>query len=520
MKHRNYLIGAMCAGGLAAILASATHVAAESDLAHPVAGPSAQRLPWYVTAAALYEVTLKPNSPFWPVERLSLTPEEQGRQLRDWKEKGIDTVEVFAPEDGGNSYGGLDARNRYAIGPGGGTIEDFKRLVANVHSMGMHMVTFQNLGYAAVDAPEFQKAEQDVRRGITSRESKLFLWSDHADAPPPAEGNSYFPVSITHPGPPPRKQGFWQWSETAQHYYWTRWPGSQGATKPLPQYSWLNGEWPEDAHHVVDFWMSTGLDGMIADAVAWYVGFDWQKNAKLLAEYRKFPGDKLLVPEGGGGAPTSDPVGWITEGGWSALYDYGLNLEIGGIPYHPMRDSIEQSNPALFEEALRKYHDRVVAAGGVLIQPVLDMHDAGQQKLEETLLATSGDMLCYSLMTNAVVDRTRIAALHPSDGIPELLRLKARHPALYQNSRRRRIATDNDKTVYATVRYAADNSERLLVVVNFSAEPVRATVDTGAVAGRALRDLERDGGAEPMGKNLVIELPAYGHRILQVEGAP
>jgi glycosidase len=508
----NYLIGATCAYGLAMIVATTTRVAAEPVPVPVVPAPSAQRLPWYLTAAAMREVTLKPNSPFWPVEHLSLVSEKEDRQLRDWKTEGIDVVEVFAPEDGGNSYGGLDAKNRYALGPGRETIADFKHLVSTVHSMKMHMVTFQNLGYAAVDAPQFQKAARDVRNGITSRESKFFLWSDRADAPPPAEDDSYFLVLPGLQGNDSQTQEFWQWSQAARHYYWTKWPGKdeRGASNRLPQYSWLNSEWPTEARHVVDFWMSTGLDGMILDAVPWYVGYDWQKNARLLAEYRKFPGDKLLVPEGAGVARTADPMGWIRDGGWPALYDYGLDLDVQGAQSHPMRASIEQSNPAIFEEALRKYHDRIVAAGGVLIQPVLDMHDAGRQKLEETLLATSGDILCYCWTSHTNV--------HPADGIPALLRLKARHPALYQNSTRRRVATDGDQTVYATLRYAADNSERLLVIVNFSRKPVRPTVDTRAIAGSTLRDIERDGEAEPMGKNLTIALPAYGHRIFRVEG--
>lgn len=43
-------------------------------------------------------------------------------------------------------------------------------------------------------------------------------------------------------------------------------------------------------------------------------------------------------------------------------------------------------------------------------------------------------------------------------------------------------------------------------------------MDTRAIAGSTLRDLERDGEAEPMGKNLTIELPAYGYRIFRLEG--
>jgi glycosidase len=278
-------------------------------------------LPWYVTAAAIHRVSLKPNTSFWRFEHLSLKPAEFERQLRAWNAEGIDAIEVFAPEEGGNSYDGLDSKNRYSLDPGIGTMTDFRHLVSFAHSQRMHVVTFQNFGYAALDARQFQKAVQDVRAGKESQESRLFFWNDRTDAPPPADGDSYFFVRPQKPGYDAKKKEFWQWSEPAQHYYWTRWTGkdSQGAITHLPQYNWASEGWPAEARHVVDFWMSTGLDGMIVDAVNWYVGYDWTKNAQLLAEYRKFPGNKLLVPEGGGAFHTDDPVGWVKDGEWSAL---------------------------------------------------------------------------------------------------------------------------------------------------------------------------------------------------------
>lgn len=466
--------------------------------------------PWYVTAAAIHRVSLKPNTQFWRFEHLSLNPEESQRQLSAWKGEGIDAIEIFAPEHGGNSYDGLDAKNRYSIDPGLGTTDNLRRLVGQVHSTQMHVVTFQNLGYSALDAAEFQRAEEDVRAGRRSRESQLFFWSDSKDAPPPAQGDSYFFVRPIKPGYDPLKKEIWQWSEAAQHYYWTRWTGkdAHGDETHLPQYNWIGDAWPSEARHVIEFWMATGLDGMVVDAVNWYTGYDWQKNVKLLEAYRRFPGDKLLVPEGGGAFHTDDPVGWIKDGAWSALYDYGLDIWWEE-QSRPMRDSIQQGNPAMFEDALQRYHDRVVAAGGVLIQPVLKMSDAGRQRLEEKLLATSGDMLCYCEPATSVV--------RPAEGIPELLRLKVRHPALFQNSTRRRVSTDHDRSVYATVRDAADGSERLLVVINFSSESVRAGIDTRAVRGTAYRDLQSHAVQPLDGNRLEIELPGYGDKIFLIE---
>jgi Alpha amylase, catalytic domain len=467
-------------------------------------------VPWYVTAAAIHRVSLKPNTQFWRYEHLSLKPAESQAQLRAWKAEGIDTIEIFAPEEGGNSYNGLDAKNRYVLDPGLGTMADFKRVVAQAQALQMHVVTFQNLGYAAIDAPQFEKAEEDVRAGRTTQESQFFLWSDRADAPAPAGTNSYFFVRPNKPGYDPTKSEFWQWSERAQHFYWTRWAGkdANGAVTHLPQYNWSSNEWQEEAKKVVAFWMSTGLDGMIVDAVNWYVGYDWQKNADLLASYRKFPGDKLLVPEGGGAFHSDDPVGWIRDGNWTALYDYGLDIWWEK-QNRQMQQSIDDGDPAKFDEAMRNYHDRVVAAGGVLIQPVLDMKDEGKQRLEEGLLATSGDMLCYCERADSIV--------HPAVGVSELLRLKTRHPALYQNSTRRRIATDHDSSTYATVRYAANGSERVLVVFNFSSRPQNLAVDAGAIAGTTYRDLESDKAQHATDGKLNLELAGYGHRIFKIE---
>ena len=472
--------------------------------------PATPPYPWYVTGAAIHRVSLKPNTEFWRFEHLSLDSAEADRQLRTWKAEGIDSIELFAPEEGGNSFDGLDTKDRYALGSKVGTITQFRRLISSIHARGMHVVTFQNLGYAATDDKQFKKAEQDVREGKQSRESRFFLWSDNSDAPPPANGNSYFFLRPIKPHYDATETEFWQRSESSKRFYWTRWAGKDehGAVNHLPQYNWISDAWPSEARHVIDFWMSTGLDGMIVDAVNWYVGYDWQKNARMLAEYRKFGKGKLLVPEGGGAFHTDDPVGWIKDGTWPALYDYGLDIWWEE-QSRPMRDSIQRGNPAVFEEALRNYHDRVVAAGGALIQPVLDMHDEGKQRLEESLLATSGDMLCYCEPVNSIIK--------PATTISDLLRLKTHHPALYQNSTRRRIATDQDQTVYATLRDAADESERILVVFNFSSEPIHAAIDTRAVSGAGYRDLESRGPSQPATPKLEVDLPGFGHKIFQVQ---
>jgi hypothetical protein len=474
--------------------------------------PKVKSLPWYVMAAAMHRMMLKPPSKFYLREQLSLNLAKATEQLRALKAEGIDVLDVYAPEEGATSYGGLDAKNRYALDPGIGTVDDLRRVIHEAHALHMDVISSQNLGYAALDAPQFIKAEDDVRAGRSTQETKFFFWSKNADVPPPGTSNSYVFVRPNLPNYDAKKTEFWQWSERAQAYFWTRWPGkdANGATTHLPQYNWGAAEWPEEASKVIDFWMNTGLDGMVVDAVNWYIGYDWKTNASLVATYRRHPGMKLILPEGGGAFHTDDPTGWVLDGGWTALYDYGID-----IPWEkekknrPILESINTGNPVIYEDSLRKFHDPVVASGGILVAYVVDLKDPQKQQLVEELIATSGDLPCYcgpDPVTN-----------HPASGVAEILKLKARHPALYQNSLRRRVATDQDQSVYATERYAADGSERLLVAFNFSPDEKNVTVDARAIDGSRYEDLESERRETPENGGIKLRLAGYGHRIFRIE---
>lgn len=465
---------------------------------------------WYVSAGAVKRVTLKPTTKYWRFEHLSLKPEVARQQILKWKSEGITALEIFAPEEGGDSYDGLDAKNRYRLDPGLGSMADFKRLVKLAHSLGVKVTVFENLGYSAVDGVQFKKAEDAVRKGEVNRYTKMFLWSKSSNAPKPAASNGYFFCRPTLPGYNPTRSEFWQWSRRAKAYYWTRWPGkdASGNTLHLPQYNWSGSAWPEESSNVVHFWMNTGIDGMVLDAVNWYVGADWQKIDHSITDVIASYGNDFSQPEGGGGFG-EDPVGWVTEGNFTNIYDYGLGIWWSKTN-RPLVTSVEQSDPAIFEKALRKYHDRVVAAGGTLYFPVPALDNASDQRFAEALIVASGDLPCFCDPVGKITA--------PAEGISQLLKLKPENPALYQNSLRRRIPTKDDAQVYAIERYAADNSERLLLVFNFSDVPVHATIDLGAIHGKEFIDLFTGQRAQTVGEKLPTPLKGHGYVIFKIDG--
>ena len=462
------------------------------------------------SVAAIRRVHMKPATTYWNYENLSLDHAKAEQQLREWKDQGIDAIEIFAPAAGGNSYNGLDAIDRYRLDPGVGSMDDFRWMVGRAHELGVTVIAFDNLGYSSVDGTQFLKACEDVRAGRESRESKMFFWSSSADAPPPpVKSNSYFFVRPSLPNYDASTREFWQWDSRCRHFYWTRWPGKDkvGNTIHLPQYNWLDEAWPEEAEKVVRFWMDTGLDGMVIDAVNWYVGYTWEKGNRRITGPIASYGNAFAQPEGGGAFHTDDPVGWATEGHWTNIYDYGLGIwwEKGN---NPLKESVEKGDPRILEAALRNYHDRVLAAGSSLYAPVPKMQSDDQQQFVEALLATSGDIVCYCGPADQIKG--------PAKGAVALLKMRARHAALFSDSTRRRIPTQDDSRFYSILRNNADKSERLLAIFNFQTTPQTVAVDLGAIDAHEFADLSTNERADTSTGWLSVALPGYGYRLYSV----
>lgn len=226
--------------------------------------------------------------------------------------------------------------------------------------------------------------------------------------------------------------------------------------------------------------MDTGVDGMVIDAVNWYVGFTWEKGNRRITRPIAGYGRTFSQPEGGGAFHSDDPVGWVSEGHWTNIYDYGLGIWWEK-DNNPLKESVEIGDPRIFESALRSYHDRVLAAGSSLYAPVPKMQNDDQQEFVEALLATSGDVVCYC----GPADQIR----GPSRRAISLLKMRADHPALYLDSIRRQIPTQDDTKFYSILRTSADKSERILAIFNFQTTPQTINVDLGAIDARELLDL-------------------------------
>ena len=461
---------------------------------------------WWESASALRNVSLKDDTPY---PQLTLDPAKAKSQLELIRNQGFAGIQVFGPADGGKSYNGLDTRDHFRIEPKYGTVADFAHLVRIAHSLGMAVITFDNLGYSALDAPSFLKACDDVREGQQSPERQWYFWSDSQDAPPPATGSHYFFVRPTWLASyQPEKTEHWVYSERAKHYYWTRWPGRDavGKTIDLPQYNWNSPEWQHETEKIVRFWMDTGIDGMVIDAVNWYAGYTWDKGRRSITDVINSYGNKYSQPEGGGGFG-EDPVAWITDGGWNSVQDYGLSIWWEK-SHRILENAVETGDPRPIEESLRNYHDPVVAGGGALNMGFVTIKDHPEQlRLATAIIATTGHLITdWS-------DKEDKMASDPE--VQWLLQAKALHPALHQMGMRRRLPTNDDARYYAFVRSARESDERVLVVTNFSAAERRIHVDLSGLRFKTMVDL-RSGEGIPGAAETELTVPGFGYRLFQV----
>jgi hypothetical protein len=498
----------IAAAFLCAVLAI-SHCASAQSRARKAA-PATGR--WWESAAATIPIFLRDRPgkdtvfPLVPAAAAS-------KRLDEMRAAGITAIEVYAPAEGGHSFLGLDTINRYRLDPRVGTMDDFRRLVRLSHAKGMKIINIDNLGYSSAEAVDFLKACDDVKAGKNSREARFYLWSDSADAPPPgpAGKDMYFMVRPAHlPRYDSAKHEFWQYSERAAKYYWTKWGGVDLAGKPvrLPQYNWGSREFQEEAGRIIRFWMDTGIDGMLIDAVNWYVGCDWRLTRRYMTGVIAGYGSKFSQPEGAGGFH-EDPVPWITEGGWTCVQDYGLGIfwEKGS---NVVTKAIESGDPRPIERALRDYHDRVVEVGGTLYFNPPKFEDARQSHLAMAVTAAIGDLVVLA----GVIDG-KWSPILPDAEESRILKWKAMHPAMHNLSRRQVLPAAAADKHYPVLRIARDGSERIIAVLNFQPEAQTVEVDLSGVDFNAMTDLESGARIERQSP-WRVPMPAYGYRFFRL----
>jgi glycosidase len=458
---------------------------------------------WWEAAAAIARPYLKSRG---------FRLQDVAASLDDYQRRGIDTLEIFAPCRGGVCYNGLDTLDFYQIDPAIGTMEDFKYLVSEAHSRKMAIILFLNLGYAHEQFPAFLRACDDVRLGIDSPETRMFLWSETGQDKMDRSRAPYF-MNDSH--------GNWRWSERAGKYFWVMWEGEKGGYH-LPQFNFGDPGWQAEVQRIIRYWLASGVDGMVIDAVNWYIDCTWEICRFSMTDAIREADNQFCQPEGAGGF-RDDPLPWVEQGGWNCIMDYSIKLWWEGVDV--IRDALRSGDPRPVEAALRRYRDRVVGAGGVcyIDPPSLADLPRAAQILGAALTASMGELvlLLGDLSLPAVPDSLEELGSEAEQAyrgeLDRLLRLRRSHPALCAGGERRQVETSDDARCYAFQRHSA--GENLLAVFNFQSTPEVVSINLNGLSLAALEDLFTGEQLEPAGKSLSLHLPAYGFRFFSIRGS-
>src|SRR5687767_8688682 len=143
--------------------------------------------------------------------------------------------------------GGYDISDYTAVHPDYGTMRDFKTFVEASHELGIRVITELVLNHSSDQHPWFQRARTSEPG---SRWWNYYVWSETPD--------KFTAARIIFKD---FETSNWTWDPVAKAYFWHRFYSHQ------PDLNWDNPEVEKQMFKVVDFWFSSGVDGLRLDAV-------------------------------------------------------------------------------------------------------------------------------------------------------------------------------------------------------------------------------------------------------------
>jgi len=146
---------------------------------------------------------------------------------------------------------GYDIANYEAVHPQYGTLDDFQRLIDELHRRGMRLITELVVNHTSDQHPWFQRARVAPRG---SPERDFYVWSD--------DPQRYRLARIIFTD---TENANWAWDPVAQQFYWHRFFSHQ------PDLNFDNPAVVEAVIRVMRFWLSMGVDGLRLDAVPYLI---------------------------------------------------------------------------------------------------------------------------------------------------------------------------------------------------------------------------------------------------------
>ncbi|MEE7545679.1 alpha-glucosidase [Xanthomonas sp. Kuri4-1] len=141
---------------------------------------------------------------------------------------------------------GYDIADYRAVDPLFGTLEDFDRLLAKAHALGLRVMIDQVLSHTSVEHAWFLES----RQSRDNPKADWYVWADpREDGTPPNNWLSLF------------GGGAWQWEPRREQYYLHNFLSAQ------PDLNFHNPQVQQATLDNVRFWLDRGVDGFRLDAI-------------------------------------------------------------------------------------------------------------------------------------------------------------------------------------------------------------------------------------------------------------
>lgn len=168
------------------------------------------------------------------------------QRLEYLKELGIDVIWISPIYKSPNKDNGYDISDYQDIMDEFGTMEDFDRLLAKAHELGLKIV----LDLVVNHSSDMHKWFLEAKKSKDNEYRDYYIWKDPVDGHEPTNWGGFFSGSA------------WQYSEETGQYYLHQFVPEQ------PDLNWENPKVRKEVFDMMNWWCQKGIDGFRMDVIS------------------------------------------------------------------------------------------------------------------------------------------------------------------------------------------------------------------------------------------------------------
>lgn len=158
---------------------------------------------------------------------------------------GIDVIWLSPIYKSPNDDNGYDISDYYSIMKEFGTMDDFNKLLEQIHKKDMKLIMDLVINHTSDEHPWFKRSSKDKN----NKYSDYYIWRDPINDEPPNNWESRFGGSA------------WTYCESRGQYYLHLF------SKKQPDLNWKNINVKNDIFKMIDWWLAKGIDGFRMDVI-------------------------------------------------------------------------------------------------------------------------------------------------------------------------------------------------------------------------------------------------------------